>query len=156
MPLEERKGVVGMKAQRADILPAGIIVLDEALEILGQDAVVATTADLLLGILLQERDAGGQRSPALARSELEGDFVNERHANTRAHRESHCRRAPAARARRQRKARPNDDRARLEEISVRLDQYWDLLRQRRARRDAGQDPDVAHLRTGEVVEHYQQ
>ena len=37
MPLEERKGVVGMKAQRADILPAGIIVLDEALEILGQD-----------------------------------------------------------------------------------------------------------------------
>ena len=41
-------------------------------------------------------------------------------------------------------------------ISVRLDQYWDLLRQRRARRDAGQDPGVAHLRTGEVVEHYQQ
>ena len=49
-----------------------------------------------------------------------------------------------------------DDRARLEPISVQLDQYWDLLRQRRARRDAGQDPDVAHLRTGEVVEHYQQ
>ena len=48
------------------------------------------------------------------------------------------------------------DRARLDEISVRLDQYWDLLRQRRARRDAGQDPGVAHLRTGEVVEHYQQ
>jgi Protein of unknown function (DUF2630) len=49
-----------------------------------------------------------------------------------------------------------DDRARLDQISVRLDQYWDLLRQRRARRDAGQDPGVAHLRTGEVVEHYQQ
>jgi hypothetical protein len=49
-----------------------------------------------------------------------------------------------------------DDRARLETISVRLDQYWDLLRQRRARRDAGQDPSVAHLRSDEIVEHYQQ
>ena len=50
----------------------------------------------------------------------------------------------------------DDDRARLEAIGVRLDQYWDLLRQRRARRDAGQDPAVAHMRSGEVVEHYQQ
>ncbi len=49
-----------------------------------------------------------------------------------------------------------DDRARLETIEVQLDQYWDLLRQRRARRDAGQDPNVAHLRPGEVVEHYRQ
>jgi len=49
-----------------------------------------------------------------------------------------------------------DDRTRLDAISVKLDQYWDLLRQRRARRDAGQDPAVAHLRSGEVVEHYQQ
>jgi hypothetical protein len=48
------------------------------------------------------------------------------------------------------------DRARLDDITVRLDQYWDLLRQRRARRDAGQDPDVADMRSGEVVEHYQQ
>ena len=74
MPLEARKGIVGMKPQRADILPAGIIVLDEALEMLGQDRAVATTADLLLGILLQERDAGGQRSPALARSETRKGF----------------------------------------------------------------------------------
>jgi len=50
----------------------------------------------------------------------------------------------------------NDDRERLDQISVRLDQYWDLLRQRRARRDAGQDPNVAHLRSGDVVEHYRQ
>lgn len=50
----------------------------------------------------------------------------------------------------------DDDRARLEAISVRLDQYWDLLRQRRARRDAGQDPGVAHMRSGDTVEHYQQ
>jgi hypothetical protein len=50
----------------------------------------------------------------------------------------------------------NDDRDRLDAISVRLDQYWDLLRQRRARRDAGQDPGVAHLRSGNVVERYEQ
>lgn len=49
-----------------------------------------------------------------------------------------------------------EDRERLDEISVRLDQYWDLLRQRRARRDAGQDPEVAEVRSEEVVEHYQQ
>jgi hypothetical protein len=45
---------------------------------------------------------------------------------------------------------------RLESIGVQLDRYWDLLRQRRARRDAGQDPDIAHLRSEEVVEHYEQ
>jgi Protein of unknown function (DUF2630) len=50
----------------------------------------------------------------------------------------------------------DEDLARLDEITVRLDQYWDLLRQRRARRHAGQDPDVAHMRKGEVVERYQQ
>jgi Protein of unknown function (DUF2630) len=49
-----------------------------------------------------------------------------------------------------------DDRSRLEAISERLDQYWDLLRQRRARRDAGQDPDVTRMRSKDVVEHYQQ
>ncbi len=60
MKLEERKKVVGMKAQRADILPAGIIVLDAALETLGREDALATTADLLLGYLLQQRDAAGQ------------------------------------------------------------------------------------------------
>lgn len=66
MSLAERKAVVGMKAQRADILPAGIIVLDAALESLGKSEAVATTADLLLGALLQERDAAGMppRPPA--------------------------------------------------------------------------------------------
>jgi Protein of unknown function (DUF2630) len=48
------------------------------------------------------------------------------------------------------------DRERLDAISVRLDQYWDLLRQRRARLDAGQDPSIAHIRSEKVVEHYQQ
>ncbi|MGB8965690.1 MAG: hypothetical protein WCB99_08620 [Candidatus Cybelea sp.] len=68
MQLEERKAIVGMKPQRADILPAGIIVLDTALEIVGLDQAVATTNDLLLGILLQERDAAGQRPPGPAAS----------------------------------------------------------------------------------------
>jgi hypothetical protein len=49
-----------------------------------------------------------------------------------------------------------DDRRRLDEIRVSLDQCWDLLRQRRARRDAGQDPDTAAARPPEVVERYQQ
>ncbi len=49
-----------------------------------------------------------------------------------------------------------DDRARLEAITVQLDQFWDLLRQRRARRDAGQDPGIANLRPEEIVEHYRQ
>jgi len=74
MPLEERKAVTGMRPQRADILPAGIIVLDAALEILGQETSIATTADLLLGLLLQERDSGGQRSPSLARSDARRGF----------------------------------------------------------------------------------
>lgn len=49
-----------------------------------------------------------------------------------------------------------EDRERLESIERQLDQFWDLLRQRRARRRAGQDPDVAHLRSEETVEHYRQ
>lgn len=48
------------------------------------------------------------------------------------------------------------DRQRLEELRVSLDQCWDLLRQRRARRDAGQNPDGAELRPPDVVERYQQ
>jgi Protein of unknown function (DUF2630) len=38
------------------------------------------------------------------------------------------------------------DRERLAQISLELDQCWDLLRQRRARRDAGEDPDEARAR----------
>ncbi len=50
----------------------------------------------------------------------------------------------------------DDERQRLNRIEVQLDQCWDLLRQRRARRQAGQDPSEAQVRSGEVVEHYQQ
>lgn len=73
--IEERKAIVGMRPQRADILPAGIVVLDEALELLGKDEATATTADLLLGILLQERDAaGGATAPARAASPTRRGF----------------------------------------------------------------------------------
>jgi hypothetical protein len=48
------------------------------------------------------------------------------------------------------------DRQRLAALKVALDQCWDLLRQRRARRDAGQSPDVAELRPPDGVEHYEQ
>jgi hypothetical protein len=49
-----------------------------------------------------------------------------------------------------------DDAARLHEIEVALDQCWDLLRQRRARRGARQDPAAAELRPPATVERYQQ
>lgn len=52
--------------------------------------------------------------------------------------------------------RSQADQARLDAIGVQLDRYWDLLRQRRARRDAGQDPEIAHMRSADVVEHYEQ
>jgi Protein of unknown function (DUF2630) len=45
---------------------------------------------------------------------------------------------------------------RLEAIKVGLDQCWDLLRQRRALREAGYDADAAHVRDPEVVERYEQ
>jgi hypothetical protein len=45
---------------------------------------------------------------------------------------------------------------RLESIRVGLDQCWDLLRQRRALREAGYDPDAARVRDPQVVERYEQ
>jgi hypothetical protein len=45
---------------------------------------------------------------------------------------------------------------RIRSIEIALDQCWDLLRRRRARRGAGQDPDDVTVRPAEVVEHYQQ
>jgi hypothetical protein len=49
-----------------------------------------------------------------------------------------------------------DDRARLERVSVELDRCWDLLRQRRARRSAGQEPGDAQARDADTVERYLQ
>jgi hypothetical protein len=49
-----------------------------------------------------------------------------------------------------------DELDRLRSLEIALDQCWDLLRQRRARRAAGQDPDDAAVRPASVVEGYQQ
>lgn len=48
------------------------------------------------------------------------------------------------------------DRDRLQAIEVQLDQCWDLLRQRRAREEYGEDPDAARVRSASEVESYQQ
>jgi hypothetical protein len=48
------------------------------------------------------------------------------------------------------------ERERLDRVSVELDRCWDLLRQRRARRAAGEDPDDAHERDEDTVEKYLQ
>ena len=50
----------------------------------------------------------------------------------------------------------DDDRRRLEALRVSLDQCWDLLRQRRALRDAGRSPESAEVRGPETVERYEQ
>lgn len=48
------------------------------------------------------------------------------------------------------------DRQRLASLKVSLDQCWDLLRQRRALREAGFSPESAHVRDKDTVEHYEQ
>jgi uncharacterized protein DUF2630 len=48
------------------------------------------------------------------------------------------------------------DLSRLRLLEEELDQCWDLLRQRRARREFDQDPDEASARSTDTVEHYQQ
>jgi hypothetical protein len=50
----------------------------------------------------------------------------------------------------------DEDRRRLRALKISLDQCWDLLRQRRALRAVGRDPDAAAPRAGEVVERYEQ
>ena len=47
------------------------------------------------------------------------------------------------------------DRAGLAELQVQLDQWWDLLHQRRAREAAGKDPDEATVRDERTVEGYE-
>jgi hypothetical protein len=47
-----------------------------------------------------------------------------------------------------------DDKKRLDHINVQLDQAWDLLRQRRALREFGKNPDDAEVRPPRTVENY--
>jgi predicted nuclease with TOPRIM domain len=48
----------------------------------------------------------------------------------------------------------DDEHARLRRIEAELDQCWDLLRQRDARREFGENPDDAKPRSEDVVEKY--
>jgi hypothetical protein len=52
-------------------------------------------------------------------------------------------------------ARDETSQRRLRQLEVELDQCWDLLRQRRALREAGRNPDEAHVRPPGVVENYE-
>jgi len=49
-----------------------------------------------------------------------------------------------------------EDQQRLSAVKVELDQCWDLLRQRRALREFGEDPDKAKVRPKNIVENYEQ
>ena len=44
----------------------------------------------------------------------------------------------------------------LHTVKSELDQYWDLLRQRRAFRDAGDDPNRAKIRSSDTIENYKE
>jgi len=57
---------------------------------------------------------------------------------------------------RQGKGPDAEEHRRLEEVRVELDRCWDLLRQRRAHEEFGQDPDEASVRDAGTVEGYQQ
>jgi hypothetical protein len=50
---------------------------------------------------------------------------------------------------------PDEEQSRLAQLEVELDQCWDLLRQRQAKREFGQDPETAHVRDARTVEGYQ-
>lgn len=49
-----------------------------------------------------------------------------------------------------------EDQERLSKLKVELDQCWDLLRQRRALREFGDNPDKAKVRPAKIVENYEQ
>ena len=51
---------------------------------------------------------------------------------------------------------PEEEQNQLHRLEEALDQCWDLLRQRRARQEAGQDPDEAIVRPVDEVVDYQQ
>ena len=55
----------------------------------------------------------------------------------------------------ERKDLEGDSLKRLELVQVQLDQCWDLLRQRRALREFGQDPNKAKVRPAKIVEDYE-
>ncbi len=50
----------------------------------------------------------------------------------------------------------DEDIKHLDKMKVELDQCWDLLNQRRSLRDAGKNPNNAHVRSANIVENYEQ
>jgi hypothetical protein len=54
-----------------------------------------------------------------------------------------------------RKISAAEEHVRLRELEIELDQCWDLLRQRQAKREFGEDPDTAQVRDARTVEGYQ-
>ena len=54
------------------------------------------------------------------------------------------------------KAMSDEERQRMERLEVTLDQCWDLLRQRRGRRPAGQEPEQEEVRPASVVQRFLQ
>lgn len=62
----------------------------------------------------------------------------------------------ALRARHRDEPLAEEERTRVDRIEIALDQCWDLLRQRRARREFADDPATAAVRDVETVERYQQ
>lgn len=48
----------------------------------------------------------------------------------------------------------DEEKERLDRINVELDRCWDLLRQRRALREFGRNPDEAQVRAAKIVENY--
>lgn len=73
------------------------------------------------------------------------DHINELVAEEKRLRDSH-----------QGKGMTSEDRRRLESLERQLDQAWDLLRQRRAREELGENPDEARERSVDDVESYLQ
>ncbi len=69
-----------------------------------------------------------------------GQMVDEEHALYRRSEEHH--------------GLSDDEEARLRGLEVALDQCWDLLQQRRARREFGMNPDEARVRDATTVERY--
>jgi len=50
----------------------------------------------------------------------------------------------------------DEDVKELHKVKLELDQYWDLLHQRRALRDAGENPNRAEMRPSDQVENYEE
>jgi hypothetical protein len=68
----------------------------------------------------------------------------------------HIRELVAEEQRLYRHSQPTEaEQERLQRIKVELDQYWDLLRQRRALEEFGRDPGDAHMRPAGIVEKYE-